>query len=211
MHLNGMSISYIALKEGQRCSINLQVALQERYFRFRVLKHISSKHCSPLKDIYLLSTERAACLACPVQTVWVWLFYGSNCGAEIASLIDVSNCSDTTKWKETHADAARRITPCLQPTSPSNKPGHDAWERCFAEHEAEVKKHYMQIQRSVVYERATIKLIEMLICFQHKASAQKRNFSETAFRARAFWKLSNAHHWDVSFLYSSLWRPTLFG
>jgi hypothetical protein len=75
----GMSISYIALKEGQRCSVNLQVALQERYFRFRVLKHITSKHCSPLKDIYLLSTERAACLACPVQTVWVWLFYGSNC------------------------------------------------------------------------------------------------------------------------------------
>jgi hypothetical protein len=42
----GTSISYITLKKSQRCSVNLYVALQERYFRLRVLKHISSKHIS---------------------------------------------------------------------------------------------------------------------------------------------------------------------
>jgi hypothetical protein len=36
----GMSIFYTALTEGQRCSVNLQVALPERNFMCRVLKHI---------------------------------------------------------------------------------------------------------------------------------------------------------------------------
>jgi hypothetical protein len=61
MHIIGMSVSYIALTEGQRCSVNLQVALPERNFMCRVLKHISSEYgeigmpCVPSTDCLSLT------------------------------------------------------------------------------------------------------------------------------------------------------------